>query len=181
MGNLLKSIKQAFYEKPEDKSYMSKLFSSDNQTAARENLCKAYDVVREIYESILHSSRQKQLRHVSRLYLQDVKDAKLVSGRIKDGFSVEELSTVSHLNLDMHADKSPTGLTFFNWHAHSLLDISFFSMTTHQYTKVLLGLPEYDKAMGDNTQVLLKAKIDILKKSLQKSSGDHEVQLVQYI
>lgn len=94
---------------------------------------------------------------------------------------MEDLSSLSHLNLDMHADKSPTGLTFFNWHAHSILEISFFSMTTHQYTKVLMGLPEYDKVMGDNTQVLLKAKIDILKKSLQKSSGDHEVQLVQYI
>lgn len=35
--------------------------------------------------------------------------------------------------------------------------------------KVLLGLPEYDKNLGDNTQVLLKAKIDILKKSLVKS------------
>lgn len=41
--------------------------------------------------------------------------------------------------------------------------------------KVLLGLPEYDKNLGDNTQVLLKAKIDLLKKSLQKSSGDQEV------
>ena len=57
MGNFLKSIKQAFYEKPEDKSYLSKMFSSDNQSAARENLCKSYDVVREVYESILQPSR----------------------------------------------------------------------------------------------------------------------------
>ena len=53
MGNLLKSIKQAFYEKPEDKSYLSKMFSSDNQSTARESLCKSYDVAREIYESVL--------------------------------------------------------------------------------------------------------------------------------
>jgi len=57
MGNLLKSIKQSFYEKPEDKSYISKMFSSDNHSAARDNLCKSYDVVREIYESILQQKR----------------------------------------------------------------------------------------------------------------------------
>lgn len=47
--------------------------------------------------------------------------------------------------------------------------------------KVLLGLPEYDKNHGDNTQVLLKAKIDILKKSLSKNVNEHELELVQYI
>lgn len=47
--------------------------------------------------------------------------------------------------------------------------------------KVLLGLPEYDKNLGDNTQVLLKAKIDILKKSLVKSNNEHELELVHYI
>ena len=52
MGNLLQSIKQSFYEKSDDRSYF-KMFSSDNQTTARENLCRSYDVVREIYENIL--------------------------------------------------------------------------------------------------------------------------------
>ena len=106
------------------------------------------------------------MKYITRLYLQDVKDAKNIGNRIKDGFSVEDLANASYFNMDMHADKSPTGLTFFDWHAHSILEVSFFAMTTHQYMKVLLGLPEYDKALGDNTQVLLKAKIDILKKSL---------------
>lgn len=57
MGNLLQSIKQSFYEKSDDKSYISKMFSSDNHSAARENLCKSYDVIREIYESMLQPSR----------------------------------------------------------------------------------------------------------------------------
>lgn len=68
MGNLLKSIKQSFYEKPEDKSYFNKMFSSDNHSAARDALCKSYDLIREIYESILQQKRQKQLLYVSRLY-----------------------------------------------------------------------------------------------------------------
>lgn len=51
--------------------------------------------------------------------------------RIKDGFNVEDLNNVSYLNIDMHSDKSPTGLTFFDLHAHSILDVSFFTMTTH--------------------------------------------------
>ena len=57
MGNLLQSIKQSFYEKSEDKSYISKMFSSDNNASTRENLCKSYDVIREIYESILQPKR----------------------------------------------------------------------------------------------------------------------------
>lgn len=68
MGNLLKSIKQSFYEKPEDKSYFNKMFSSDNHSTARDNLCKSYNVVREIYESILQQKRQRQLKYVGRLY-----------------------------------------------------------------------------------------------------------------
>lgn len=157
------------------------MFSSDNNASTRENLCKSYDVIREIYESILQPKRQNQLSYVTRLYQQDVKDAKQVCNRIKDSFSVEDLSNISYLNIDMHSDKSPTGLTFFDLHAHSILEISFFTMTTHQYMKVLTGLPEYDKTHGDNTQVLLKTKIDILKKRLVKSVNEHEFELVYYI
>ena len=94
---------------------------------------------------------------------------------------MDDLVNNSYLNIDMHSDKSPTGLSFFDLYASSILDISFFTMTTHQYSKVLLGLPEYDKNLGDNTQVLLKAKIDILKKSLVKSVNEHEFELVYYI
>jgi len=57
MGNFLLSIKHAFHERVEDKSYLSKMFSSDNNATARENLCKSYDVIREIYESILLPKR----------------------------------------------------------------------------------------------------------------------------
>lgn len=60
-----------------------------------------------------------------------MKDARQVGHRIKDGFNVDELTNVSYLNIDMHSDKSPTGLTFFDLHAHSILDVSFFTMTTH--------------------------------------------------
>lgn len=56
--------------------------------------------------------------YVTRLYHQDVKDAKQICNRIKDGFSVEDLANTSYLNMDMHSDKSPTGLTFFSLHAH---------------------------------------------------------------
>lgn len=51
--------------------------------------------------------------------------------RIKDGFNYEELGNVSYLNIDMHSDKSPTGLSFFDYYSHSILDVSFFTMTTH--------------------------------------------------
>jgi len=94
---------------------------------------------------------------------------------------VDDLSNGSYFNMDMHQDKSPAGLTFFDLHAHEILDISFFNMTTHQYAKALQGLPEYDKNLGENTQVLLKPKIDMLKKRLLKSKNEHEFELVYYI
>lgn len=68
MGNLLQSQKLAFYENLEGQNFISKMFQSGNETSAREVLCKSYDIIRDIYDSILTPARQAQIRNDPTLY-----------------------------------------------------------------------------------------------------------------
>ena len=71
--------------------------------------------------SELDGNVRQLMRAITRADATPVARAKPAGVKLEDGFSVEDLSTVSYLNIDMHSDKSPTGLTFFDLHAHSIV------------------------------------------------------------
>ena len=63
MGNLLSNMKLAFYEKQEDKNFISKMITESAEHDAREVLVQSYSIVKEIYDDILTPIRRCQFSH----------------------------------------------------------------------------------------------------------------------
>lgn len=60
MGNLLSNMKLAFYEKQEDKNFISKMITESAENDAREVLVQSYSIIKEIYDDILTPIRRCQ-------------------------------------------------------------------------------------------------------------------------
>jgi hypothetical protein len=53
LGNLLSNLKLSFYTYPEERNFISRMFYENNEAFTRENLVKAYNIIREIFSDIL--------------------------------------------------------------------------------------------------------------------------------
>ena len=53
LGNLLSNLKFSFYTYPEERNFISRMFYENNEAFTRENLVKAYNIIREIFSDIL--------------------------------------------------------------------------------------------------------------------------------
>jgi hypothetical protein len=54
LGNLLSNLKLSFYTYPEERNFISRMFYENNEAFTRENLVKAYNVIKEIISDLLH-------------------------------------------------------------------------------------------------------------------------------
>jgi hypothetical protein len=53
LGNLLSNLKLSFYTYPEERNFISRMFYENNEAFTRENLVKAYNIIREIFSDLL--------------------------------------------------------------------------------------------------------------------------------
>ena len=65
---------------------------------------------------------------------------------------------------------------FYSYHASEILCIDSFRMTPDQYKEALMGLPH--SVQQSNTQLLLKPKLDSLKKDLMESKNEYDFDLI---
>jgi hypothetical protein len=86
----------------------------------------------------------------------------------------------SYTNLSLLRSKD-TSTHFFCHYLTSVLSIDCFKMTENEYRNALTGLPNWDKVLGHNTQILLKDKIDYLREELKSSQNEYEFKLIFYI
>lgn len=61
------------------------------------------------------------------------------------------------------------------------MSVDSFKMNESEYRNAIIGLPVWDKVLGHNTQILLKDKIDYLRKELKSSQNEYEFKLIFYI
>ena len=54
LGNFLSNLKLSFYTYPEERNFISRMFYENNEAFTRENLVKAYNIIREIISDILY-------------------------------------------------------------------------------------------------------------------------------
>jgi hypothetical protein len=54
LGNLLSNLKLSFYTYPEERNFISRMFYENNEAFTRENLVKAYNIIKEIISDLLH-------------------------------------------------------------------------------------------------------------------------------